>query len=63
MPSSYFKNGGGLNGTNKLVLNTTVLDHSGAPDTLTGGAGLDWFFQFAADTITDRNNGGAEQVN
>jgi Ca2+-binding RTX toxin-like protein len=32
-----------LNGTNYLVLGTTVQD-DGATDTLTGNAGLDWFF-------------------
>jgi hypothetical protein len=61
------KNGGGSNGTNKLILGATVHDDSAA-DTLTGGAGLDWFFANLGpggvlDHITDRNNGGTEQVN
>jgi hypothetical protein len=61
------KNGGGLNGANKLVLGTTVHD-DGAADTLTGNASQDWFFANLGpggvlDHITDRNNGGAEQVN
>jgi hypothetical protein len=57
------KNGGGLNGTNRLLLNSTVKGDGGAADTLTGGQGLDWFFQFAGDTITDLGNGGPEQIN
>ena len=61
------KNGGGLNGSNKLIWGTTVHD-DGAADTLTGGPGLDWFFANLGpggvlDHITDRNNGGPEQVN
>jgi hypothetical protein len=61
------KNGGGLNGTNRLVWGTTVLD-DGAADMLTGAAGLDWYFANIAgagtrDTITDRNTPGPEQVN
>jgi hypothetical protein len=35
----------------------TVVDDAGALDTLTGALGLDWFFQFAGDTITDRAPG------
>jgi Ca2+-binding RTX toxin-like protein len=61
------RNGGGLNGTSKLIRGTTVLDDDGS-DTLTGGPGLDWFFAnlgpgAVRDHITDRNNGGPEQVN
>jgi Ca2+-binding RTX toxin-like protein len=61
------KNGGGLNGSNKLIRGTKVHDDV-ATDTLTGGTGLDWFFANLGpggilDHITDRNNGGAEQVN
>jgi Ca2+-binding RTX toxin-like protein len=59
----HLKNGGGLNGSNKLIRGTTVLDDGAAADTLTGAGGLDWFFQFAGDTITDLNNGGSEQIN
>jgi Ca2+-binding RTX toxin-like protein len=60
------KNGGGLNGTNKLIWGSTVLDNDAAA-TLAGGAGLDWFFANLGpggvlDHITDRNNGGPEQV-
>jgi hypothetical protein len=36
-------NGGGLNGSIVLVNGSTVLDDN-AIDTLTGGAGMDWFF-------------------
>jgi hypothetical protein len=53
--------GGGLNGSNILTLNKTVLDDGGAPDTMTGGTGMDWFFQFTGDTITNLRAG--EQVN
>jgi Ca2+-binding RTX toxin-like protein len=59
------KTGGGLNGTNVLVLGTTVKD-DGAFNTLTGGApvipgDLDWFFQGIHDSILNKENG--EQVN
>jgi hypothetical protein len=61
------RNGGGLNGAIRLIAGTTVHD-DGAGDTLTGGAGLDWFFANlgpggVVDHITDRNNGGGETVN
>ena len=52
--------GDGYNGTNKLVYLVTV--QAGGADTLTGGPGQDWFFQFPTDTISDLNNGGTEQV-
>jgi hypothetical protein len=58
------RSGGGFNGSNKLILGSTVLDNDGASK-LTGGGGLDWFFADLAsgvkDTITDLKNG--EQVN
>src|SRR5262249_26799344 len=58
------RSGGGFNGSNKLILGSTVLDSDGA-STLSGGASLDWFFADLTggvkDTITDLNNG--EQVN
>jgi hypothetical protein len=61
------KNGGGYNGGYTLNWGTTVLDSGTAADTLTGGAGLDWFFanmgpMGVIDKITDLNNGGTEQV-
>jgi trimeric autotransporter adhesin len=64
---SHLRNGGGTNGTHKLVWGTTVNDDSAA-DSLTGGAGLDWFFANLGpggvlDTLTDQNNGGTEHVN
>jgi Ca2+-binding RTX toxin-like protein len=37
------KNGGGFNGSARLIAGSTVHDNDGA-STLTGGAGLDWFF-------------------
>jgi Ca2+-binding RTX toxin-like protein len=59
---------GTYNGSAKLVWGTTVLDDDKAAATLTGGPGLDWFFANlgpggVVDRITDRNNGGPEQVN
>jgi Ca2+-binding RTX toxin-like protein len=54
------KFGGGLNGTNLLVFGSTVKDDLVA-NTLTGGAGMDWFFMGAHDVITDLAAG--EQVN
>jgi hypothetical protein len=59
--------GTGLSGGNRLIWGTTVHD-DGVADTLTGNGGLDWFFANLGPTgvldhITDRNNGGAEQVN
>jgi autotransporter-associated beta strand protein len=62
---SDLKNGGGLNGSNKLIWSTTVHDDAAA-DTLTGNGGLDWFFANLGpggvlDHITDRHAG--EQVN
>jgi hypothetical protein len=47
-------------GSYPLAFGTTVLDDGGA-NTLAGGAGMDWFFQGAGDTITDLQSG--EQVN
>jgi hypothetical protein len=52
--------GDGYNGTSKLRYLVTV--QAGGADVLTGSPGQDWFFQFPADTITDLNNGGTEQV-
>src|SRR5262249_55732115 len=51
--------GGGLNGNYRLNA-TTVSNDGGATDTLTGGAGLDWFLTSVGDGITDLNNGGKE---
>jgi Ca2+-binding RTX toxin-like protein len=45
----------GVPGGYKLVFGTTVQDDATA-DTLTGGAGQDWFFQGTGDTITDLNS-------
>ncbi len=52
------RNGGGLNGTNEL--NSTTVTDDGVADSLTGGAGLDWFWANLAE-ITDLQLG--EQVN
>jgi Ca2+-binding RTX toxin-like protein len=49
---------GGLNGATVLTV-TTVQDDAGASDSMTGGAGLDWFITFAGDS-TDA--AGAEVV-
>ncbi len=45
----------------KLVMGTTVLDDGNA-STLTGGAGKDWFFEGAHDTIADFAAGEARQL-
>jgi Ca2+-binding RTX toxin-like protein len=47
---------GGLNGTTYLVKDVTVLDDSRAEDALTGGLGLDLFFRFNGDRVTDRES-------
>jgi hypothetical protein len=58
---------GTLNGSNKLIFGpagtsgSTVFDDGTAGDVLSGGAGLDWFFQGAGDTVTDLQSG--EKVN
>jgi hypothetical protein len=59
------RTGTGLNGANKLIWGSTVLDDNNA-DTLVGGAGLDWFFANQGpggiiDTI--RNFRSPEQIN
>jgi hypothetical protein len=56
------RSGGGLNGSNNLILGQTVLGN-GAADILTGGDGMDWFWSFQGDTITDLNRGGLETIN
>ncbi len=53
---AHIKSGGGLNGTNTLVFGVTVHD-DGSTNTLTGGAGMDWFFEGTKDTITDLASG------
>jgi hypothetical protein len=50
--------GGGLTGS--YVLNATTVSDDGVADTLTGGAGLDWFWAGSQDT-TDRSH--TEQLN
>lgn len=42
---------------------STLFDDGGAPDFLVGDLGLDWFWQFPGDAISDLGNGGAETVN
>lgn len=58
------KFGGGLNGSNTLVLGKTVIDDGGS-DSLTGGShiplALDWFFAGVHDTIHNYESG--EQIN
>jgi hypothetical protein len=56
---SDLKHGGGLNGSNTLVINSTVL--GGGADTLVGKGPSDWFFEFANDTILGFVPG--EQIN
>ena len=57
------RNGGGLNGTYRLNSLSVLTDTAAMIDTLTGGLGLDWFWQFSGDVVSDLNNGGAETVN
>jgi hypothetical protein len=57
---SYLKNGGGLNGSNTLVWNVTVHDNNRA-NTLTGGAGLNWYFAGPLTGISGKKS--TEQVN
>jgi CSLREA domain-containing protein len=60
---SAIKNGGGLNGSSKLVFGTTVKDDAAA-DTQTAAVSalaLDWFFQGSGDTLTNYQTG--EQIN
>jgi Ca2+-binding RTX toxin-like protein len=45
------RQGGGLNGS--AVLDATTVFEDGDKDELAGGAGLDWFFIHAGDSITD----------
>jgi hypothetical protein len=52
--------GGGLNGT--ILLNSSTVHDDSVSDTLTGGAGLDWFWaSLVQDVLTDKQTG--EQVN
>src|SRR5262249_54634044 len=48
---------GGANGSNYLVLGTTVLNDSNAKDQLFGGLGADLFFTFGGDKVNDKENG------
>jgi hypothetical protein len=59
------RNGGGFNGSNKLIWHTTVLDNDRGSGKLIGGTGLDWFFaNLAATGVLDHisNRNGNEQV-
>jgi hypothetical protein len=47
----HLRKGGGLNGN--VVLDKTTVFDDGVVDTLTGGAGRDWFFKGKKDVITD----------
>lgn len=44
------------------LLNSSTVSVDGTTNTLTGKAGLGWFWQFLGDNITDLNTGGTEQV-
>jgi Ca2+-binding RTX toxin-like protein len=46
------KLGGGLNGSNRLIVGSTVIDDFAA-DILTGGGGTDWFVEHPTDYVTD----------
>ena len=62
---SHIKNGGGLNGSNKLIWGVTVHDNSTSnANTLTGAGGnggLNWFFANLTHTKTNRTDN--EQLN
>jgi uncharacterized protein (TIGR03118 family) len=53
---SRITGGGGLNGSH--VLNATTVHNDSANDTMTGGAGRDWYFASSGDTLTDAVTGG-----
>lgn len=46
---------GGKNGS--ILLNRATVIDDGQVNSLTGGAGLDWFFKGASDAVTDLNTG------
>lgn len=48
---------GGANGAVFLISGTTVLNDNNAKDTLLGGAGMDLFFKFGSDMLSDKENG------
>ena len=56
----FIKSGGGLNGSNKLIWKSSVLD-DGDTDTLVGGSGMDWFFKDLNDPPPVLDPG--EQIN
>lgn len=49
----HLRQGGGLNGGNKLIAATTVHDDN-EPNNLTGNKGTDWYFQGLADVVHGR---------
>ncbi|MGQ0637556.1 MAG: S8 family serine peptidase [Planctomycetaceae bacterium] len=55
------RNGGGLNATYRL--NNLTVFSDGAVNSLAGGPGLDWFWRFGGDLISDLGSGGTETVN
>jgi len=55
----FITGGGGLNGSS--VLNTTTVHNDFANDTMTGGAGRNWFFASSGDTITDAVTSGTNK--
>ena len=56
------RSGGGLNGI--ILLNILTVKSDGTPiDRLTGGDGLDWFWVFGDDLVTDKDLGGSEVLN
>lgn len=50
---------GGLNGSITLT-SGDLSDDAGTGDSLTGGAGLDWFITYTGDVVNDLNTGGTE---
>jgi Ca2+-binding RTX toxin-like protein len=56
---SFIKSGGGLNGT--YILDKTTVHSDQVKNTLTGGAGRDWFFDSFMDVITDLVTNGTDK--
>ena len=50
-----------IEGNHQTLLFSATLD--GAVDSLEGGDGLDWFWRFGSDVISDLDNGGPESEN
>jgi hypothetical protein len=52
---AHLTTGGGLNGS--VLLNSTTVQNNGLADSLSGGAGLDWFFAGVLDVLVNKATG------